>query len=127
MKKVKIAYWIVTILFAAFMLFSAIPDLMYSKQAADFMTNLHYSEAFTRFIGFAKILGVIGILVPGFPRIKEWAYAGLAFDLIGATYSIIVVGTPFANWVFMLVFIIVLFVSYGLYHAKQKATGAAHV
>jgi len=127
MKKVKIAYWIVTILFAAFMLFSAIPDLMYSKQAADFMTNLHYSEAFTRFIGFAKILGVIGILIPGFPRIKEWAYAGLAFDLIGATYSIIVVGTPFANWVFMLVFIIVLFVSYALYHAKQKAIGVAHV
>ena len=127
MKKVKIAYWTVTILFAAFMLMSGIQNFMYTKASADLMTLLHYNENFTRFIGFAKILGAIGILIPGFPRIKEWAYAGLAFDLIGATYSMIVVGIPFANWIFMLVFIVVLFVSYGLYHAKQKATGAAHV
>ena len=36
------------------------------------------------FLSIAKILGVIAILIPGFPRIKEWAYAGLMFDLIGA-------------------------------------------
>lgn len=124
MKKVKIAYWIVTILFAAFMLFSAVPDMLYSKDAASFMTTLHYSEAFTRFIGVAKILGVIGILIPGFPRVTEWAYAGLAFDLIGATYSIIVIGTPAANWIIMLVFIAVLFVSYALYHKKLSMSNS---
>jgi len=119
-KKNNIAYWIVTILFAAFMLFSAIPDAMYAPEAAKFMTGLHYSEAFTRFIGVAKILGVIGILIPGFPRVTEWAYAGLTFDLIGATYSIIAIGAPFTNWVFMLIFIAVLFISYALYHRKLR-------
>ena len=39
------------------------------------------------FLGVAKLLGVIAILIPGFPRIKEWAYAGLFFDLVGAVYS----------------------------------------
>lgn len=118
MKKVKIAYWIVTILFAAFMLFSAIPDMLYTKDAATVMTGLHYSESFTRFIGVAKILGVIGILIPGFPRVTEWAYAGLAFDLIGATYSIIVTGGDAFGYIFMFVIIAVLFVSYALYHKK---------
>ncbi|EGK13184.1 hypothetical protein HMPREF9374_1001 [Desmospora sp. 8437] len=39
-------------------------------------------------------MGVIAILVPGFPRIKEWAYAGLTFDLAGATYTFIAIGSP---------------------------------
>ncbi|MFD1407335.1 DoxX family protein [Kroppenstedtia eburnea] len=41
----------------------------------------------------AKLMGVIAILVPGFPRIKEWAYAGLTFDLAGATYTFIAIGS----------------------------------
>ena len=50
------------------------------------------------FLDVAKILGVIAILIPGYPRLKEWAYAGLAFDLIGATYAQIAKGYPAANW-----------------------------
>ena len=88
MKKTKIIYWVITILFGGFMLFSAIPDIMNKPEAIDFMNKLGYPPYFTPFIGVAKLLGVIAILVPGFPRIKEWAYAGLMFDLIGAAYSI---------------------------------------
>src|SRR5687768_8501803 len=89
MKKIKTAYWIVTGLFSAFMIFSAIPDALESPEAMKFVTGLGYPDYFVRFIGIAKILGVIGILVPGFPRVTEWAYAGLFFDLFGATYSAI--------------------------------------
>jgi hypothetical protein len=46
------------------------------------------------FLGTAKILGVIAVLVPGAGRLKEWAYAGLIFDITGALYSHLSVGDP---------------------------------
>jgi uncharacterized membrane protein YphA (DoxX/SURF4 family) len=93
MKKTNIFYWIFTGLFGLLMFFSAVPDVLSSPVAIEGMHNgLGYPAYFVPFIGVAKILGVIAILVPGFPRLKEWAYAGLFFDLIGATYSIIAVG-----------------------------------
>lgn len=87
MKKTKTLYWIFTGLFAALMGFTAIPDILNSEEAVKFMTHLGYPPYFTPFIGVAKVLGCIAILIPGYPKIKEWAYAGLFFDLIGATYS----------------------------------------
>jgi hypothetical protein len=89
MKKTKTWYWIITGIFAAFMLFTAIPDIMITPEAVTFITGLGYPVYFVAFIGYAKVLGVIGILVPSFKRIKEWAYAGLFFDIAGATYSVI--------------------------------------
>lgn len=88
MKRTKIYFWVVTGLFSAFMLFSAIPDLMMVPEAKTFMNHLGYPDYIIPFIGFAKLLGVIAILIPGYPVIKEWAYAGLFFDLAGATYSV---------------------------------------
>ena len=87
MKKINIAYWSVTGIFAAFMLFSAIPDMLIVPEAVTMITGLGYPTYFIPFIGVAKLLGVIAILVPGFNRIKEWAYAGLFFDLIGYLFS----------------------------------------
>jgi DoxX-like protein len=71
MKKIKIIYWIITGLFAAFMLFTAIPDIIMDPEAIKFMTALGYPLYFIPFIGVAKVLGAIAILIPGFPRIKE--------------------------------------------------------
>jgi len=121
MKKINIIYWIFTGVFAALMLFTSVPDVMLNPDAVAFMAKLGYPPYFTVFIGVAKILGVIAILIPGFPRIKEWAYAGLAFDLIGATYSNIAAGM--ANWgmLFMLVWFIPFVGSYIFYHKKLKA------
>ena len=87
MKRTNLIYWIVTGLFAAFMLFSSIPDVILSEEAKTFMNGLGYPDYFTRFIGVVKVLGVIAILVPGYPRIKEWAYAGFFFNMFGAVYS----------------------------------------
>jgi hypothetical protein len=47
---------------------------------------------FFAILGFWKVLGAIGILVPRFPRLKEWAYAGIFFDLTGAVASVAAVG-----------------------------------
>ena len=92
MKNTKLLYWIFTCLFAALMLFSAIPNIITNVDSIKFMHDmLGYPVYFIPFIGVAKLLGVIIIVIPGLKVIKEWAYAGLFFDLGGAIYSNIAV------------------------------------
>jgi len=132
MKKTKVFYWIFTVLFAFMMLASAIPDVLSSPVAIKGMhEGLGYPVYFVPFIGIAKVLGVIAILIPGFSKIKEWAYAGLLFDLIGATYSIISIGAPMANWLFMALPLALAACSYVFYHKRlrarvQSATSEVH-
>jgi uncharacterized membrane protein YphA (DoxX/SURF4 family) len=122
MKKINITYWIITILFAGFMIFSALPNIVTNADSvALFSTHLGYPVYFIAFIGVAKLLGSIAILIPGFPRIKEWAYAGLAFDLISATYSSIRVGDPASGWSFMFLPLAFLVASYTFYHKRLSA------
>lgn len=87
MKKIKNIYWISTILFAGFMAFTAIPDILLVPEAKTFIMQLGYPEYFIPFIGVAKLLGSIALVIPGYKTIKEWAYAGLTYDLIAAVYS----------------------------------------
>ena len=122
MKKTKTIYWIFTGLFAAMMLLSAIPDILCVPDAIKIMhEELGYPIYLISFIGVAKLLGAIAIIVPGFPRIKEWAYAGMVFDLIGATYSMIALGKPVGDWIFMLLPLTLVACSYIFYHKKLKA------
>ncbi|MCA1590621.1 MAG: DoxX family protein, partial [Acidobacteria bacterium] len=116
----RIAYWIVTGLMAAFITLSAIPDILMVQAAVDIFGHLGLPSYLLPFIGVAKILGVIAVLIPGYPRLKEWAYAGLVFDLIGAFYSHISVGDPFGSWVFPIIALVLVFASYFLYHATRN-------
>lgn len=125
MKKINIAYWIFTGLFGAMMLLSSIPDIVNAPDAVAFMTALGYPPYFTPFIGVMKVLGVIAIFLPGFPRLTEWAYAGLVFDLVGATYSQMAVGLPAAGLLFMLLVFVLAFGSYIYYHKRLRARAAA--
>ena len=118
MKKTNTIYWIFTIIFAVLMLLSAIPDVLNTADAIAFMGKLGYPKYFTPFIGVAKVLGVVAILVPGYPRLKEWAYAGLAFDLFGAIYSQAATGMLSVASLFMLVWIAPGVVSYIYYHKR---------
>lgn len=120
MKKTKTLYWIFTGLFAAFMIFSSIPDILVVPDALTFMTHLGYPKYFIPFIGWAKLLGVVAILVPGFPKLREWAYAGLFYDLIGAAYSQIANGDPIAGPIFMVLPISFWTISY-IYNRKIQS------
>lgn len=120
MKKIKITYWIITGIFAAFMLFSSIPDVLLAPDAVTMITGLGYPKYFIPFIGVAKVLGVIAILIPGLNRIKEWAYAGLFFDLFGATYSMISKAGLQLQITFMILPLTFLFLSYFLWHKKNS-------
>ncbi|CCH52311.1 hypothetical protein BN8_01301 [Fibrisoma limi BUZ 3] len=124
-KTTNIAYWIFTGLFSFVMLGSAIPDILVSPEAVQGFKDMGYPAYLIPFLGWAKLFGVLAILVPGFPRIKEWAYAGLFIDLVGATYSIYNSGISFAMWSPMLIFILLGAGSYVFYHKRLKAASTA--
>ena len=127
MKKINILYWTFTGIFAAFMFFSSIPNIMMSPESVALIGGLGYPSYIIPFLGIAKVLGSIAILVPGFPRIKEWAYAGFFFDLTGATYSAIAKDGFQPAHAFMLVFFAFLGLSYVFYHKRRRMQEAEPV
>ncbi len=126
MKKTKITYWIITGLTAALLGMGAIFDAVAAPEAVTEITHLGYPVYLIPFLGVAKLLGVTAILIPGFPRIKEWAYAGLAFDMTGALYSHISSGDPAMVWAFILIPLQLLVTSYILHHKKLRATSLSN-
>jgi len=89
-----VAYWAATLLIAIETLVGGVTDLIHGKAilvagapVADIVTHLGYPLYFLRIIGFWKVLGGIVLLVPNYPRLKEWAYAGIFFELSGAAAS----------------------------------------
>jgi uncharacterized membrane protein YphA (DoxX/SURF4 family) len=119
----KIIYWIATIWLALGMVSTAIVQIFKIKAGADFMTQLGYPSYFLTMIGIAKILGIIAILIPRFPLLKEWAYAGLFFTMIGAIISHIAV--PPLTDVFRPLFLLVLLaLSYYFRPADRKVAFA---
>lgn len=121
MKTTKILYWVFTGLFVAFMLFSGIGNAMLTEDSVNILHHyLGYPIYFIVFIGVAKAVGAIALFIPRMPRLTEWVYAGFAFDLIGATYSVIAVKGNVMDGLGMLPFIIVGACSYIFYHKKLK-------
>ena len=89
-----VTYWAVTVLVALETLVGGVTDLIHGRSilvagppVADVVTHLGYPLYFVRIIGFWKVLGGIVLLVPGYQRLKEWAYAGIFFELSGAAAS----------------------------------------
>lgn len=96
-KRNIILYWIATIWLALGMLSTGIVQLLQIKEEVDMMTHLGYPLYFLTLLGIWKILGVIAVLLPKFPILKEWAYAGFFFSMSGAMYSHLAVGDPAAE------------------------------
>lgn len=87
MRGKKIAYWVTTVILAFVLLSGGAAQLTRQPQNVEGMLHLGYPAYFLVILGAWKILGGIAILVPRFPRLKEWAYAGAVFDLTGAAIS----------------------------------------
>ncbi len=122
-KATNVIYWISTIIFAALMIFSSVGGLQPSQQAIQLMHDgLGYPVYFIQFISIAKLIGAIVILIPGLDRIKEWAYAGLFFDLVGAIYSgVASSGTFDPMMLTMAIWILPGIVSYYFWRKKMKS------
>lgn len=116
----KAPYWVVTGLLAAFMLLGSIADLLRVPEAVAFLMHLGYPTYLVPFLGVAKTLGVLAVVVPGFPRLREWAYAGLTFDLSGALYSHLSVGDSVSKWIFPVIGLLLVTASY-LLHRQVSA------
>src|SRR4051812_904525 len=117
----NLIYWISTIVFALLMIFSAIGGLQPTQQAIDVIhKSLGYPIYFIQYISVAKLLGSIVILIPGLDRVKEWAYAGLFFDLAGAIYSGIASSGFDPMMLTMVIWIVPGILSYYFWHKKLK-------
>jgi hypothetical protein len=93
-KRNKIIYWITTAWLSLGMLSTALVQLMKNEKEVEMMTRLGYPIYFLMIIGIWKVLGVIAILFPKFPLLKEWAYAGFFFAMSGAVISHLIVEDP---------------------------------
>jgi len=122
MKTRTLAYWTTTALLALAFAFGGVLDLIGSPDVVAGLAHLGYPAYFATLLGTWKLLGVAAILVPGLPRLKEWAYAGMVFDLSGAFVSHAAVGDPFDKLVPPLVLLALLAASWALRPASRTLT-----
>ena len=91
-KRNRIIYWAATAWLSLGMLSTGIVQVIHLKEEVEMMTRLGYPLYFLTIIGVWKILGVIAILIPKFPLLKEWTYAGFFFAMTGAVFSHLAIG-----------------------------------
>jgi len=84
MKLKSISYWVITAMVAFFIGSGGLAELMRVPGNIEGLVHLGYPAYFATIIGFWKVMGAIAIVIPGFPRLKEWAYAGIFFNMTGA-------------------------------------------
>ncbi|MGO1521424.1 MAG: DoxX family protein, partial [Sphingobacterium sp.] len=91
-KRDKIIYWVATIWLSLGMVSTGIVQVIQMNEEVQKMNELGYPAYFLTLIGVWKLLGVVAVLVPKFPLIKEWAYAGFFFLMTGAIFTHLTVG-----------------------------------
>jgi uncharacterized membrane protein YphA (DoxX/SURF4 family) len=117
-KAKSIAYWSTTVL-TAFSMSGGVAQLARVPGVVDGFVRLGYPLYFVTILGFWKVAGAIAILVPRFPRLKEWAYAGIFFDLTGAAWSTAAVHGGAFHILAPLVFAVLTVVSWALRPASR--------
>jgi hypothetical protein len=93
-KRDKIIYWIATLWLALGMVSTGGVQLFKMEEEVNNITKLGYPAYILTILGTWKMLGVVAVLIPKFPLLKEWAYAGFFFAMTGATISRLIVGDP---------------------------------
>ena len=119
----NVSYWTTTILIALAFLSGGAAYLFRADVPLRGMAELGYPAYFVTILGAWKVLGGLAILAPRLPLLKEWAYAGIAFDLTGAAFSHAAVGDPVVKVIVPLVLLAIAAVSWALRPASRKAVG----
>lgn len=117
----KLGYWIATLVVAFVMIAGGVADFLLIEPVKETMDHLGYPHYFARILGAWKVLGGITIVIPGFERLKQWAYAGIFFDLTGAFMSHLAVGDGVGDFAPPLVITFILLTSYALTDARDEA------
>jgi hypothetical protein len=113
------SYWTTTALIAFAFLTGGMAYLSRADFAVGGMAELGYPAYFVTILGAWKLLGGLAILAPRLPRVKEWAYAGIAFDLTGAAFSHLAVGHPAVKVIVPLVLLGIAAASWALRPASR--------
>lgn len=116
-------YWTATILIALAMLSGGAAYLLRADVPLRGMADLGYPAYFVTILGIWKVLGGLALLAPRFPLLKEWAYAGIAFNLTGAAFSHAAVGDPGAKVIVPLVLLAIAAASWALRPASRRCSG----
>ncbi len=119
-KRNKILYWVFTIWLCFGTAFGGIFQLLHRPEMVESFHRLGYPDYVMSILGTWKVLAVIAILVPKFPLVKEWAYAGLAFTMIGAFASHMAVGDPFKELIGSMLTFVLIILSWSLRPADRK-------
>jgi DoxX-like family len=127
----RLVYWTTTTIVALEMLAGGIADLTHGRAmlvagtpVAVILTQLGYPTYLLTILGICKIPGAIALLVPRVPRLKEWAYAGVVFELTVAAASHVARGNPTGNAITPLVFALLALASWAL-RPPNRTFGAA--
>ena len=113
-KAKAIAYWVTTVLTALLIGSGGIMQVLRTPDAVGGIVRLGYPVYFIVLLGIWKTLGAVAILVPRFPRLKEWAYAGIVFELTGAAVSNAASGSTAGNVVGPALFTLLALASWAL-------------
>jgi uncharacterized membrane protein YphA (DoxX/SURF4 family) len=124
-KRNKIIYWIATIWLALGMISTGIVQLLKVNEEVDKMTQLGYPAYILTILGVWKILGVVAVLLPKFPLLKEWAYAGFFFPMSGAVFSHFVAGDEAKEFFGPTLLLILTIVSWYFRPEDRKIVAAA--
>lgn len=123
-KRNKIIYWIATIWLALGMLSTGIVQIIKMDEEVAMFTRLGYPAYLLTILGVWKILGVIAVLAPKFPLVKEWAYAGFFFTASGALVSHFAVGDGAADFFGPALLLVLTVVSWYFRPADRKVAEA---
>ncbi|SDR10317.1 DoxX-like family protein [Chryseobacterium soldanellicola] len=119
-KRNKIIYWIFTVWMSLGMVSTAIVQLLKHKEEVENFTTLGYPTYLMTIIGVWKILGIIVVLLPKLPLIKEWAYAGFFFVMSGAVISHLIVGDPVGKILPAVLLLVLVIISWYFRPADRK-------
>src|SRR5689334_10263381 len=116
----KIIYWIATLWLSLGMISTGIVQLIKMKEETDMFSRLGYPAYLLTILGVWKMLGVVAVLIPKFPLLKEWAYAGFFFAMSGAIFSHFAVGDEAKEFFGPLLLIVLTIVSWYFRPADRK-------
>jgi hypothetical protein len=125
-KRNKIIYWIATVWLSLGMTSTGIVQLIKMDEEVAMMKHLGYPVYILTIIGVWKILGVVTILIPKFPLVKEWAYAGFFFVMSGAVFSHLAAGDGAKEYFGPLLLIILTVVSWYFRPESRKVHPTAN-
>lgn len=121
-KRNKIIYWVATIWLSLGMVATGLVQLLKVASEVEYITGMGYPLFILTIIGIWKLLGVIAILIPKQPLLKEWAYVGFFFVMSGAIFSHIAVGNGIKDMGGPILLLVLTVVSWYFRPADKKVT-----